>query len=531
MNIGSKLDTATPYLQGLIQDIAKGEIKIPKFQRPFVWGNNKALELLDSISQNYPIGSLLLWKTASKLVAERDIGDFKLPETADLTPTSYVLDGQQRLTVIYSCLGAPLNEGGFKAGYDLIKLTFLELPKVHQVHIFPLRLLYVTSQLLDYRTALKSHPDNEVLQERLDSLIEVFTTYKVPVVTLRDLTVEEVCPIFERINSSGTRLSTYDLMVAATWSKTFDLNNETERISLALAPKGFSDIKGDTVIKCLSAIHKKSAVRDDILALRTLDSSAIQALSTESQNALLKAVDLLSTEFKIYSWDFLPYEALVVILCSIFSEVKNLDNNQVQRLRQWFWRASYSERYRGASENFISSDIKAVQEFIINGIGLAETFGDVLSTSTLRNVEFRSNNSRSRAFILTLATRNPRNLTNGASIDTSEALSAFNKKQYHHIYPKGFLKRINIVEGQNSLVNICMLSASENNRIGDKDPREYLPESVETLGAEAESVFASNYMPSPAEFNYRELNFPDFLDMRAILLSDSIDKLCNGAAI
>ncbi len=38
-----------------------------------------------------------------------------------MTPTDYVLDGQQRITVIYSCLGAPEDEEGFAAAYDLEK--------------------------------------------------------------------------------------------------------------------------------------------------------------------------------------------------------------------------------------------------------------------------------------------------------------------------------------------------------------------------------------------------------------------------
>ena len=67
------------------------------------------------------------------------------------------------------------------------------------------------------------------MQARLDRLVDVLTGYQVPVVTLRDLTVEEACPIFERINSSGTDLSVFDLMVAATWSKQFDLNKTVKK--------------------------------------------------------------------------------------------------------------------------------------------------------------------------------------------------------------------------------------------------------------------------------------------------------------
>ena len=62
-----------------LADIKKGEIKIPQFQRKFVWKEAQALELLDSIANNYPIGSLLFWKTHDKIATERNIGDFFLP--------------------------------------------------------------------------------------------------------------------------------------------------------------------------------------------------------------------------------------------------------------------------------------------------------------------------------------------------------------------------------------------------------------------------------------------------------------------
>jgi uncharacterized protein with ParB-like and HNH nuclease domain len=110
---GSRLSTSTPYIRDLNTQVRKGEVKVPQFQRPFVWGEDKALDLLDSVKNNYPLGSLLLWRTTDKLATERNIGDFRLPETDDLSPTEYVLDGQQRLTVLYSALGADPNAGGF----------------------------------------------------------------------------------------------------------------------------------------------------------------------------------------------------------------------------------------------------------------------------------------------------------------------------------------------------------------------------------------------------------------------------------
>src|ERR1035437_7169050 len=96
-NISNRLSTDTVYFSSLIEDIKQGRIKIPKFQRPYVWDDEQALKLLDSIANSYPIGSLLIWRTGTKLKTERAFGEFVLPETDDLTPTDYVLDGQQRL--------------------------------------------------------------------------------------------------------------------------------------------------------------------------------------------------------------------------------------------------------------------------------------------------------------------------------------------------------------------------------------------------------------------------------------------------
>jgi hypothetical protein len=530
-NIASRLGTGTPFIKDLITGVKNGETKVPQFQRKFVWKEEQALNLLDSIASNYPVGSLLLWKTNNKLAAERNLGEFKLPETDDLTPTDYVLDGQQRLTVIYSCFGAPEDEEGFRASYDLEKENFVRTPDTHQPHIFPLRILYNTTKLLNFRSGLVSHPNGVALQQRLDQLIDVVTNYRIPVVTLKDLTVEEVCPIFERINSSGTPLSTYDLMVAATWSEAFDLNEESEKIAANLNKKGFGDIDGNTVLKCLSAVHHTGIKKEQVLSLRKLDKATMDSLVESVSEALLKTVDLLSTEFKIYSWDFLPYEAFAVILAYIFAKRGNLNQEDIKRVRKWFWLSAFSERYRGASEHFVSKDLEAIDKFVVEGSEPDVSFGSVPHIENLPKLLFRSNNSRSRAFILLLALHNPRNLTNGALIDTSEALSIYNKKEFHHIYPKAHLKRTGETSEQNTLVNICMLSSSENKVISDADPTDYLVSLSGKHDQDANSIFASNLLPLPGAFDYKNETYENFLQARSVLVHAKITKLCSGETI
>ena len=530
-NIASRLETGTPFLKDLIADINSGQIKVPQFQRQFVWKEEQALKLLDSIANNYPIGSLLLWRTKNSLAVERNIGAFKLPETDDMSPTDYVLDGQQRLTVIYSALGALEGEYGFDSVYDLVEECFMEAPEGFSQTQFPLRILYNTTKLLNFRSGLVSYPNADELQKKLDGLIDVITNYRIPVVTLKELTVEEVCPIFERINSSGTRLSTYDLMVAATWTETFDLNEEAQKIAQSLKPKGFDDIDGNTVLKCLSAIKYKGIKKEQVLSLRNLSKDEMDVLVEIAKSALLKTVDLLKTEFKIYSWDFLPYEAIAVVLTYVFSKRKTLTLQDVRRVRQWFWLSAFSERYRGASESFVSQDLEAIDSFIVNGEDPKKSFGNIPPREAFKKLAFRSNNSRSRALIILLALKRPRNITNGALIDPEVALSNYNSKQFHHIYPKAHLKRIKASEEHNSLANFCMLAASENNAISDDHPNEYLPRLIDQLGLEAKDIFNSNFLPDPDLVEYSTLEYSDFIDLRAELMLKDIIRLSKGEGI
>lgn len=521
----SKLSTDTKFFEELLQDLNRGLIKVPQFQRKFVWKEPQAYKLLDSINNSYPIGSLLLWRTDQKLAAERNIGDFKLPETDDMSPTEYVLDGQQRLTVIYASLVPSGDKEAFRPGYDLRKKEFVHMAKTDSPVAFPLQWIYNTTKLLDFRTALQTQEDAAELQSTLDSLIAAYQHYKVPVVTLKGLTVEEVCPIFERINSSGTKLSTFDLMVAATWSEDFDLNDEVNEITTSLLDKKFNDLSSDTVLKCLAAVQFGSVREDRIMQLRKVEAPAMHALVAATHEAILRAVDTLSTEFKIQNGEFLPYEALIIILTFVLSNLKSVSGEAARRLRQWFWRSAFSERYRVGGENFVSKDLEKVLLYVRDGQGDMRDFGQSPGLDAWTRTPFRAGNSMSKAVILALARCHPRNLTNGTAIDIAVALAHFNRKEFHHIYPQAFLKREGIRGEHNAIANMCMLAASENKKIGDANPAQYIPALIEAHGEYADEIFASNRMPRPSKFDYRILNYERFLDARATSLEELVQQL------
>lgn len=92
----------TLTIRRVIDRIISGEIRIPAFQRDWVWSPQQVSFLLDSIYKGFPIGMVFLWKTNSKLDTEKDLGNYSLPEPRKEHPVYYVLDGQQRLTSLFS---------------------------------------------------------------------------------------------------------------------------------------------------------------------------------------------------------------------------------------------------------------------------------------------------------------------------------------------------------------------------------------------------------------------------------------------
>ena len=81
-------------IRTLIQDIDLKRIALPEIQREFVWSEQKARDLIDSLYKKFPIGVILLWRPST-------VENFRLLESQDSTskvPDWLILDGQQRLT-------------------------------------------------------------------------------------------------------------------------------------------------------------------------------------------------------------------------------------------------------------------------------------------------------------------------------------------------------------------------------------------------------------------------------------------------
>ncbi len=313
-------DPSVDRIEELASRILKGDILLPKFQRDFVWEKKQIIELLDSIANNYPIGSVLLWRSTQPLKSERNIADLEIAPTQRGYPVNYLLDGQQRLSTICGALywDGSDPESRWNLAYDLREGRFLHLealddPPLHQMR---LNLIRDPAKFFKQVASLDTLQSGDVpaLKSRAEELFNKLKDYKIATVTLHDMSIDTVAPIFERINSKGTPLTMVDLMRAATWSEDFDLFDEIGTITTELASKGFGDVEKKTILRSISAAAGGGFSESSIDQLRKYDAGQLKAAVRNTKEAYLKTVDFLATDLNIPSDKQLPYANQLVLL-------------------------------------------------------------------------------------------------------------------------------------------------------------------------------------------------------------------------
>lgn len=511
--------------------VLSGDIVLPEFQRPFVWKRFQILELLDSIYRNYPIGSMLVWESSRKLMSKRSIADLQIAERSPNYPVNYLLDGQQRLSTVCGVLHWKPGKATsvWNVAFDLKTRRFFhadtlaDLP-LHQV---PLRRLADPSEFYRKISPL-TDPD---LSAEADLLFNRFTDYQVPLVTLGEMELHDVAPVFERINSTGTRLTIFDLMRAATWSTNFDLGRSVEEIRTAIDPKRFAPLDEKVFLRALSAAAGGSFTAESIDDLRKgSDETLKKAVETTKASALL-ACDFLSTEVGVPRYEALPYANQFVVLCEIFRHVPQPNGAQLTEIRKWFWRTTLAGYFGGWNSGQMVSDIVAIRRWVLNEAQNIE-IGTVTSNERLwRTKSFRSNSATSKMVALMLAQAQPRDIINGQKIDPDKSLAWSNDKEFHHFFPQAYLRDQKVSAAQANLVaNIVMLSSASNIHIKDASPRYYLTKIINQDGREQVVQRLATCLVSEAALDAAlENDYESFLQQRSITLQQYALQLCGDS--
>ena len=466
----------------LLGDIAKGLVKIPRFQREFVWSRDKSAALIDSVLRGYPIGTFILWRTKESLRAVRNIGNAQLPSPPEGEYVNQVLDGQQRLTSLFATIrGLEVEREGGKAenfAHVLINLAASEDQSLVFVSDGPangestISVFDLVNQGFTFfgKYPAEHHAMLEKCQQRLKS-------YQFSTVLVRDAPIEVATEIFTRINEGGKPLTPFEIMVAKTYvDGKFDLAEACDRLTEELREVEFETIPSTVFLQAAAVILRNDCRKKTILSLpRDEFVSAWPAV----EKAIKHAVDYLKMAYRIPASRLLPYPAMLVPITFWFHRRgKKPDGLAGQQLRSLFWRIGVDGTYSGATETEIAQDVRRVQQILD---GHAPTYDEPPTPVTEDDVKDYGYFTTGRAFVRTilcmLAARGPESFDDGSKviIDNDWLIQA-NSKNYHHFFPRAFLKKKGVESWQaNHVANITIIDDRLNKAvIRDKPPSKYL---------------------------------------------------------
>lgn len=507
MASSSKITPSSPRLASLLSDVERGNIKIPVFQREYIWSDEQIISLLDSIYRGYPVGSLLMWSTREELKHERNVGGFSLPVTPEDYPVNYILDGQQRLTTLYGVFHSDENTADAELA-DRFNICYLPDEDIFAHHLAANGKSKIhLNAILDTTKLLVELPKfNDDQKSRIAKLTESFKDYEFPIVTIRERSNKEVCSIFQRINSSGTPLSNLELLTAWTWSDQFDLRREIESLLDNLKDKGYEEIDQPLLMRMLASLTCGSIDSDDLV---DVDPDILVDGMQKLKMSISAAVDFLEGQLKIKNVVFLPFPIMLIPIVNFYAQIPKPNVEQLKQIKKWFWQCSLTLRYKAGTNRLVLEDLAKVKKLAKGDTPFDNTHPSV--KNNLFSSTWRINSTAAKAALCLMAQLRPKSFLTGSEVDLGSVLSSYNARQFHHIYPKAYLAENGISFHQaNVISNICFLSASENNAISDKDPKEYfqdIPNEYKT------DIFEAALIPDEARNG--DLAFDEFVKLRA----------------
>jgi hypothetical protein len=471
-------------IRRILENVHNGTIRIPAFQRGFVWDAERVAYLMDSIYKGYPFGALILWRTKEKLTHERQLGPFKLPKLAPDYPIDYVLDGQQRMTSIFGVFQTELSateDAPWTAIYfdmaaesDLQESQFVCPPpeEVDPERHFPIGTFF---DVTAYRQATSS-----LTTEQAELIDEVQAVFKEATIPTQEVATEDrakVAIVFERVNRLGVELDTFQLLSAWTWSEDFDLQDRIRELAEDVAPHGFGDISEDTnlILRCCAAVVAADASPSALMGLKGAD---VRSRFDEIENGVKGAIDFLRTNLRVHKLINLPYPTLLVPLAVFFATpgTKGVDVTDSQReaLERWFWRSCFSRRFSAGVLRNLKRDIDEVSLLRGTGASALDKITASVDPDYFSDQTFTIGTVHTKTLILLLANRSPRSFISGSPIDLGPVLQGYNREEFHHLMPRSFLKKQGTESaGINKLANFAIISAQDNKRLGGVAPSEY----------------------------------------------------------
>ena len=558
----------------LVANIEKGYIQKPEMQREYVWQGTRVRDLLDSLYRGYPSGTILLWETDT----DAPTSNFAIAtEKNNTSRPLLLLDGQQRLTSLSSVIrGEPIlvREKNKLRQIDilfnlehpdeLVSLTEIDdapgvtfkvsdeddededdeeetlLDRLNQLtFIVSTPQLANASNWVNVSKVFASHSDAEFLKKAGVSSLDdpLYTKYSERLKKLRQireytyrldvleptLSYEEVTEIFIRVNSLGVKLRSSDLALAqitAKWRNSLvlfqEFQNEVYEERGLYFDLGFF-LKGLVI---------SSTGQSKFKTLGSLKKDELEVGWVGAKKSITFALNFLTSNLKIDSLALLS-SPFIVHAIAYWGEINkyNVSQTEAAAMRRWALIANTKSAYSSSAESKLDADLLSLRSGA-GAAGLLQRLETQLGRLDVTEAEIQSKSTNSgyfKAMFIAFREDGAKDWTSKLEISVRHRGSE-HKLQFHHIFPKAFLRQ-NYPELRrnqvNDISNLAFISGKTNRDISAKPPSEYLKKIIESKDVELLNL---QLIPTEGEI-LDEYSYDDFLTKRRKLIVKRINLL------
>lgn len=571
-------------VQNLLAYVEMGDLGLPELQRPFVWPDSKVRDLFDSMYRGYPIGYFLFWKNGLP-----DHGKPISLLTTQRIPELLIVDGQQRITSLFAVIkGREIVRKDGKR--ERIKIAFRPRDGKFEVSnaaiqkdpewiadISPLwspewkKVVRAFFQRLREERGLSQEEE-----DRLDAAIErLRNLVHFPLVALvlsPHVDEESVAEVFVRINSKGTPLNQANFiltLMSVFWDEgRMELENfcaQTRRPTLD-APSPFNRLFQpcpDHLLRVSVALgFRRARLRHvyNILRGKDLETQEFSEEKRDQQFRILRKAQ--EHVLNLTNW----HEFIKVIKQAGFRR-KELISSQYALLytyafyligkrdfhvdpytlralmARWLFMVSLTGRYTDSPESQMEQDLadlrnlRSAEEFVrhfdeVVASEFTEDYWDItlpneLATASLRSPAFFAYYA---ALVLLDAKAFFSKLKIAELLDpeTRGKKSALDR---HHLLPRAYLAKLGIQDRRevNQVANLALIEWTDNELIGDRPPKEYMPRLRERLSPD--ELAEMNFWHALPD-GWEDMDYHDFLEARrklmALVIRRGFEKLREG---
>lgn len=413
----------------LVDLAAEGSIRVPTFQRSFLWDAKDVRDLFDSIYRGFPVGTLLLWRHRAP-GGKVALG----PVTLDVpeNPSAlWVVDGQQRITALFAS-SSPDHRGideRFEVYFDLATEKFVN-PRRGGVspRSIPVRDALETKTLLNWLRRFGDELESEDF-DLADRLGGALRDYRIPAYIVTGDDQAQLREVFDRVNSAGkpiTRAQVFHALFAND-----EVPGSPRSVVQELRSLGFGDLDESRIVQSVLAIRGGNIQRD------IRDEFAGNEDSVDwydrAEQALVRSIRFLQLQ-GIEHLLLLPNTLPLPVLAAFFHLHPTPDPWILRLLARWLWRGwVHGFGREGGQTPTLRRAISSVHPEHRRPENAPSQFDAVKAlldfepdrdTPQLELDNFKTNFANSRLILLAMASLTPR-MPDGRLIDLAAELQTY----------------------------------------------------------------------------------------------------------